>query len=383
MLPAAGSFAQNQDIKQVVDEIKPTAVINELKQAELNQKNQIFNFGEEGLNLRQIISTTPVTGQFEIQAGGVVVPTVLEDPSESKPQTTQQLAVTEQSLSIRSVEEDPDFENRSKRLVTGPSQYDSRIETRLLNPLIPWQLTILLNGESVGIIVEKSSLTDVGDSTYHLDIGVTLGKRFNLCPGEAFENQPVVGIGTAFVLDDSTMVTAGHVFSENPERYAVVFGFEISNLSGRFTETVPAGNVFFPKQQVPTTNDLDIAFFRVDRPLGRRQLPVGYSRNLPPNTPVYMIGHPSGLPQKVALNASIRENLNLSYFITTLDAFQGNSGSPVFRLDTHEVIGVLVSGVNDFRWTGQCNVSEVCRIPYCPGEKVIRLETLVEVIQKN
>jgi len=59
-------------------------------------------------------------------------------------------------------------------------------------------------------------------------------------------------------------------------------------------------------------------------------------------TEVYMIGHPSGLPQKVAVNASVRSLEGAAYFYTSLDAFQGNSGSPVFDRNTGEVIGILV-----------------------------------------
>lgn len=90
-----------------------------------------------------------------------------------------------------------------------------------------------------------------------------------------------------------------------------------------------------------------------------------------------------GLPMKVALNASMQGNTNPQFFYTSLDAFQGNSGSPVFQLDTHKVVGILVSGEIDYKWNGSCNASTLCRIPYCNGEKAIRIEQIMSVLQQE
>lgn len=89
-----------------------------------------------------------------------------------------------------------------------------------------------------------------------------------------------------------------------------------------------------------------------------------------------MLGYPSGLPLKATVNVSITSFDNSGGFYTSLDAFQGNSGSPVFDLNTPQVIGVLVSGAADFVWNGGCNISATCRIPYCKGEKVFQLNLI-------
>ena len=67
-----------------------------------------------------------------------------------------------------------------------------------------------------------------------------------------------------------------------------------------------------------------------------------------------MIGHPCGLPLKCAPGASI-DDFTDNYFRADLDVYSGNSGSPVFCAETHELIGIVSRGKPaDFRWTGTC-----------------------------
>lgn len=267
-----------------------------------------------------------------------------------------------------------------KRLINGPSQFDSRIETRMLIPGIKWQNNILANVISVGIVVERSKLHAVTDSVFQLDIGNTLGSRYNLCPGEAFRDQPVVGVGTAFIIGDNVMVTAGHVLNGPIENYVIVFDFELSNKGGGYNPLVGIDRIYYPTQILNNLEDLDLKVFSVGRKLERPALKISSSLDLKVEDDVYMIGYPYGLPQKVALNAGIIKNEHPNYFYTSLDAFQGNSGSPVFSLITNEVIGVLVSGEIDYKSNGTCNVANQCSAPNCDGEKAIKITSLMSLI---
>ena len=267
-----------------------------------------------------------------------------------------------------------------RRLVNGPSQFDSRIETRQLVPGIKWQNEILRNVVSVGIVVERSKLHAVTDSIFQLDIGNTLGTRYNLCPGEAFRDQPVVGLGTAFIIGDQVMVTAGHVFTGPIENYVIIFDFELSNKAGGYNPLVGIDRIYYPSRVVNDVEELDLKVFSVSRKLERPALKISSALNLKIDEDVYMIGYPYGLPQKIALNAGIIKNNHPNYFYTSLDAFQGNSGSPVFSLSTNEVIGVLVSGEVDYKSNGTCNVANQCGAPYCDGEKVMKITSLMRMI---
>ncbi|WP_316812939.1 serine protease [Pedobacter heparinus] len=267
-----------------------------------------------------------------------------------------------------------------KRLIDGPSQFDSRIETRQLNPKIKWQNNILGNVVSVGIVVERSKLHAVTDSIFQLDIGNTLGSRYNLCPGEAFRDQPVVGVGTAFIIGDSAMVTAGHVLTGPIENYVIVFDFELSNKVGGYNPLVSIDRIYYPAKILNDLEELDLKVFSVSRKLQRPALKISSSLNLKVEEDVYMVGYPYGLPQKIALNAGIIKNDHPNYFYTSLDAFQGNSGSPVFSLITNEVIGVLVSGEIDYKSNGTCSVANQCSAPNCDGEKAMKITSLMNLI---
>lgn len=253
-----------------------------------------------------------------------------------------------------------------------PSSFNRLMEIRDLNPLITWQKNMLINARSVGLVVEKNQIHRITDSLYQLDVAGKLGERFRLCPDESFTDQPVAGEGTAFIIGTTTMVTASHVLTQMPEKYAIVFGYELISKKGAYEVFIPANNVFFPKRIVSDQSEEDILVFEVDRPLPANPLPISTRKSIPDKGLVYMIGHPLGLPKKVALNATVNENTNTSFFYTSLDAFQGNSGSPVFLFGTNEVVGILVSGQKDYEWDGQCNQTVPCSPPNCRGEKVMR-----------
>jgi V8-like Glu-specific endopeptidase len=86
------------------------------------------------------------------------------------------------------------------------------------------------------------------------------------------------------------------------------------------------------------------------------------------------------LPLKVAENAFVRDNSNSSYMTCNLDTYGGNSGSPVFNSETHEVEGILVRGETDFEPSGNCNVSLVCPTTGCRGEDVTRTTEFAHLI---
>lgn len=267
-------------------------------------------------------------------------------------------------------------ETRRARL-KGPTQFDSRIELFQLDVLYEQDRRILFNAASVGLVIRKENLEAVTDSFFRINTGLTLGSKYKLCPGQAFAKQPVAGEGTAFLIqgDQPRMMTAGHVFSESIDHYAIIFGFEMENEVGAYETLIPIQNLYYPKQITFKDDALDIAVFTLNKPTDRQLLPLA-AREPVTGEEVYMIGYPCGLPVKVALNAGVKENNHPQYFFTSLDAFQGNSGSPVFSMTTHEIIGVLVSGEVDFIWNGSCNQVTICSIPFCKGEKAIRISAI-------
>lgn len=92
-----------------------------------------------------------------------------------------------------------------------------------------------------------------------------------------------------------------------------------------------------------------------------------------------MIGHPMGLPLKVASGARVRRVDSSKRFVANLDAYRANSGSPVLSWDEDlglRVEGILVSGERDFKLaeTGEgCQISRVCPDEECLGETVVNI----------
>lgn len=64
---------------------------------------------------------------------------------------------------------------------------------------------------------------------------------------------------------------------------------------------------------------------------------------------IYMLGHPLGLPMKLTHTGNIVAKGAGNYY-TNLDAFIGNSGSAIFRADTHQLVGLLAGGAADFQF---------------------------------
>lgn len=268
---------------------------------------------------------------------------------------------------------------KEKRIL-GPSDYDTRIELLQLKSDVGWQVAIFQKSASVALVVEKEKISQVSKEIYTIDISQTLGKTYNLCPGQAFFGQPIVGTGTAFIFSEKSMITAKHVFERPVSDYVIVFGYNIVQANGVVEVFFDKNNLYYPTKIVHTADELDVVEFEVDRNFDRKPLEWENSfkaLNAATNE-IYMIGHPCGLPMKVALNATIEKNPHQQYFYTTLDSYQGNSGSPVFNFYTHKVIGVLVSGDKDYKFNGNCYYRSACVLPYCQGEKVIRIEEIVK-----
>ncbi len=101
--------------------------------------------------------------------------------------------------------------------------------------------------------------------------------------------------------------------------------------------------------------------------------------------PVYMIGHPLGVAKKFTPNGFVLTTKDAETFTTTLDAFRGNSGSPVFDTVTHDLVGILKGGEDDFTMDQQTDflkprtyrLTEIINGLY-DGEKVQRISTKLE-----
>mgnify|MGYP003670146702 CR=1 FL=1 len=269
-------------------------------------------------------------------------------------------------------------ETEIRNVLRGPSQYDSRVEIANLNTEDSWEIYIATAANSVGMVVDIAKLQKINNNYYRLNTNIDLKTALNVCDNTAFSSQPVVGVGTAFPIEKNIFITAAHVFEKEPSKYAIVFGFKMANKNNAIDNIIPSTGVYFVERVLKSSKDIDIVSFKVNREFSGVPLQTETGDTYKINDQVYMLGYPLGLPQKLTINAEIEENTHPQFFLTSLDSFSGNSGSPVFNYRTNKVIGVMVSGGVDFKFNGNCYEEAICTPPYCVGEKIIRLDEFLK-----
>lgn len=190
--------------------------------------------------------------------------------------------------------------------------------------------------------------------------GRSLGEMFHLCEKERFYHQPFVANCSGFLVAPDIIVSAGHCFETKDKctRHHWVFDYKVDEENQR-NVSVNSGDVYKCKEVLDQklTDKLDYAIIRLDREVSDRT-PLKIASEIKIDSPVVMIGHPSGLPQKIADSAEVR-SVSETEFKANVDAFQINSGSGVFNALTGEVLGILVRGKVDYRTNQQWRCTEV------------------------
>jgi V8-like Glu-specific endopeptidase len=181
-----------------------------------------------------------------------------------------------------------------------------------------------------------------------------------VCENERFSEQPTASNCSGFFVGDDVIATAGHCMtSENDcSDFSWVVNYKVS-AENESAVSVDVAEVFKCSKiiKVGLSAELDFALIKLDRSHPGRAVKLAKTRPSV-GTQLVMIGHPSGLPQKISDGARIAEVSEKS-FKTNLDAFGGNSGSAVFNSQTGELLGILVNGSQDYRYNSLLNCSEV------------------------
>ncbi|MCX6952633.1 MAG: serine protease [Verrucomicrobia bacterium] len=240
---------------------------------------------------------------------------------------------------------------------------------------LPAQHVAQTAARGVVSLFRASRVVDNGNNTSTLQVG-KFGQLNSLCEEERFFHQPAGAFCTGFLVAPDVIATAGHCVDENnATTIRFVFGFRMidANLSQIVipNEDIYAGAKVLGRRLVQ--DGTDWCLVRLDRPVKNGTiLSLRRQNKIADKQSVYVIGHPCGLPVKYADGAFVRENNQGTFFTANLDTYGGNSGSPVFNADTHEVEGILVRGATDFVPVGMCMMSAVCPTSGCNGEDCTR-----------
>ena len=206
------------------------------------------------------------------------------------------------------------------------------------------------------------------------------GLAYTLCPGQPFADQPLLGYGSGFLVAPDIVATAGHCV-EGRDITETIFMFDYTYEEGAIRDVRSQDSIYFGEEVlhcVLEPNGADYALVRLDRRVeGIQPLTVHAERPLK-GEGVYIVGHPVGLPKKYAGDAIVTDASPETYFVTNLDAFGGNSGSPVFDT-SHRVRGILVRGENDFIYAGDCRIMATFPL-YKGGEHVCHASTWSQLV---
>ena len=203
-----------------------------------------------------------------------------------------------------------------------------------------------------------------GDKTVSLKT-VKFADALGLCPGETFREQPMGAFCSGSLVGEDLIMTAGHCIKNQAEcdDARLVFGFGLKSPGADAAAGIGRKDVYTCKKVVtrflggepgflgPKPYGPDYALIQLDRKVvGRKPLAINRSGGLKNGDKLMVIGHPVGLPLKIAAGATVRDVYPHGYFVTDLDTFGGNSGSPVFNAATKLIEGILVRGGDDFEY---------------------------------
>lgn len=242
--------------------------------------------------------------------------------------------------------------------------------------------------EAVAAQIYDSNLKQIDNNKFEYTYlrYAQVGFPNRICSNERFVRQQTGANCTGFLIAPDIMVTAGHCISHESECQDFQWAFDYKYKS----PSVSKNRVFESKQLVRCSkilnrylsadeSGLDFAVLKLERKIKDREvLKVRTSGIVDEKDKMMIIGFPAGLPMKFTFNGNIRDNSQDEQFVVDLDAFRGNSGSPVINETTGLVEGILVRGEKDYVLNRQKDCMEINRVKQNEGrgEDVIRITNI-------
>jgi len=179
----------------------------------------------------------------------------------------------------------------------------------------------------------------------------TLEQSDLVCSSERYRKQPSASICSGTLIAPDLILTASHCYNTEAicGKASWVFGYH-ENKSHKYE--FKKKEVYHCKEVIFRLFDIekghDFAVIKLDRRV-KNHAPVSIRQDGSPaiNTKLILVGHPRGLPTKIADDAWITGILD-NILMTNVDAYTGNSGSGVFNADTGFLEGVLSFGKEDY-----------------------------------
>lgn len=236
---------------------------------------------------------------------------------------------------------------------------DDRRDLTELVPADPWHAQARAAAPAVAFVTRQRHCVIEAQGAL---IAATTDAPFD----DRFHRQPRIHGATpltGFLVTRRHLLTAAHGIRGDSRDLIALFDFTPERLALPDTDGVRRYR-FEPGRWARITRTIaasegpaspDYAILELDRePAERALLPCAIDGAIGPGDRVSMIGHPFGQPIKVTIGQAhdptqhahvlAREG---AFLTTTLDAFRGNSGSPVFAIGRAGVIAVHNRGFAD------------------------------------
>lgn len=238
--------------------------------------------------------------------------------------------------------------------------------------------------KSTAAMIANSKIKSVLAGQFQISAETLMDR--GICAKERFSGQITAANCSGFLVADDILVTAGHCIKTQADcnSYKWVFDYKVESTTQKDV-MVDASDVFSCKtiisRSLDQSNMDDYAVIKLDRATNRRPLNFRRKGKISVGTELVVIGHPTGLPTKIADGAKVR-SLKGKFFVANLDTYGGNSGSAVFNVRTGEVEGILVRGENDYVFdnANRCMVSNRCKDDACRGEDVTYITHVLQKI---
>ncbi|MBT3236731.1 MAG: trypsin-like peptidase domain-containing protein [Bdellovibrionales bacterium] len=234
--------------------------------------------------------------------------------------------------------------------------------------------------DSTAAMISNYQLSNDGERVYVRAKTLALGGK---CKTERFAEQMTPASCSGFLVGKDLLVTAGHCITKLSDcnKYSWMFGFHASS-DVMTTFITDNSNVYKCVKVISRSfsrlTKNDYALVKLDRAVtGRKPLKLRRRGKVDSNARLIIIGHPTGLPTKIADGATVRKK-SWKYFKANLDSYGGNSGSAVINEDSGEVEGILVRGDRDYVYDSEqsCYVSNRCSDSGCRGEDVTYIKNV-------
>lgn len=238
--------------------------------------------------------------------------------------------------------------------------------------------------ESTAAMIPSSKIEDLDAHSVKLG-GSTLEQR-GMCSSEAFAKQPTIANCSGFLVAKNLLVTAGHCIRSQSdcESNSWVFDYKVDH-SEQSEVIVDKTSVYKCKkivsQSLDSATQNDYALLELEKEVVGKK-PLKFRREGKPavGDELVVIGHPTGLPTKIAAGAKVR-SINDVFLVANLDTYGGNSGSAVFNATTGVIEGILVRGETDYNYDYEqgCRVSNIETDEGGRGEDVTLITNITEL----